>query len=199
MFTGLIDHCGKIIHSASNELGMNLQIQCQFDDLILGESIALNGVCVTAVDPQAQLFSCSLSPETIAKTTMMLLKEGDTVNLERALRLSDRLGGHIVTGHVDAYCKLKNITAYADYSEYVFSGIDKNKMKYLIDKGSVAINGVSLTINTIFSQGFSVMLIPHTLAKTNLAQLVEGQSVNIEFDYLAKIVARQLQTEEQTV
>ncbi len=196
MFTGLIDHCGKIIKSESNELGINLQIQCQFDDLVLGESIALNGVCVTVVNPQTQLFTCNISPETLAKTTMMLLKTGDTVNLERALRLSDRLGGHIVTGHVDACCTLKAKMAYADYSEYIFAGIEKNKMVYLIDKGSVAINGVSLTINTLSPNGFSVMLIPHTLEKTNLAQLIESQSVNIEFDYLAKIVARQLQKEE---
>lgn len=193
MFTGIVDHCGEVVDIKQSSTGVDLQIKCQFSDLHIGESIAMDGACITVIEPQRQLFTCNLSPETLKLTQASQLRLGSKINLERALRLSDRLDGHIVTGHVDTCCKLAKKIPHDNYTEFNFSGISRNHMAFLVEKGSVAINGVSLTINDVFDDGFSLMLIPHTLEITNLVSLEEGQLVNIEFDYLAKLINKRVQ------
>jgi riboflavin synthase len=186
MFTGIIDHCGTIIQIDPQRI----QIECAFQQLELGESIAIDGICLTIDGIQGSLFSSDISPETMAVTTARQFKPLQKVNLERALQPSSRLGGHFVLGHVDQVAHLVLIRPEGEFIEMQFSGLDK---KYLISKGSIAINGVSLTINALTENGFSVMLIPHTLERTNLSVLHINDVVNIEFDMMAKMVVEQCQ------
>jgi riboflavin synthase len=188
MFTGLVDHCGTIEKITATPTGRRLTIQSRFTDIVVGESIAVDGVCLTALDPQAGRFSLELSPETLAVTTFGSRDVGSTVNLERSLRVGDRLGGHFVTGHVDEMASLVQIESHPDFWLMRFKCAQNAQLDYLVHKGSIAVNGVSLTLNKIHPDGFSVMLIPHTLELTNLSTLVEGSSVNLEYDMLAKLV-----------
>lgn len=203
MFTGIVDHCGTVRDIEHIAYGARATIETQFTDFIIGESIAVDGVCLTVVDACPSLreagvasdaaihvFSCEISPETLAKTSAKLWQKNSAVNLERALRVGDRLGGHWVTGHVDATIEIEKINHVNNYREIIFAISDLAQLNYLIPKGSVAINGVSLTINEVFADGFSVMLIPHTQKITNLDNLKIGDCVNIEFDYLVKAVIR---------
>ncbi|MEE9451256.1 MAG: riboflavin synthase [Gammaproteobacteria bacterium] len=188
MFTGIIDHCGMINDIVRHSDSLTLTIACQFNDLQAGESIAVDGICLTVDKVQTGQFTCDISPETLKLTTAQLFKSGQRVNIERALRPSDRLSGHFVLGHVDLYAQLERCEPQGDFTQYVFGGLGRSKQPYLASKGCVAVNGVSLTINEVMSDGFSVMIIPHTRARTNLIHLEVGDKVNIEFDYLAKIV-----------
>jgi len=195
MFTGIVDHCGTITSTEAKVL----KIACQFEDLQLGESIAIDGICLTVTKYGPGYFECEISPETCQVTTASQFKTGKRVNLERALRLSDRLGGHIVQGHVDHVAQVCERSADGEYIKLGFTGIAETgaincaRTGLIIKKGSIAINGVSLTINNITPQGFDVMLIPHTLGRTNLNELKMGEQVNIEYDWLAKIISQQLQ------
>lgn len=192
MFTGLVDHCGVIQSIEKSTKTHQLTIQTTFEDLVLGESIAVDGACLTVTRFENQVFCCEVSPETEKLTVVEDYRSGRQVNLERALRLSDRLGGHFVMGHVDQTARILKKTAFEDYIELV---VDVHEKRYLIPKGSIAINGVSLTLNGVSEDGqVKLMLIPHTLSKTNLAQLSVGDRVNIEFDWLAKIVQHSLTT-----
>jgi riboflavin synthase len=193
MFTGIVDHCGKIQSIAREMQQALLWIRTDFQDLQLGESIAVDGVCltVTAIKPGA--FACELSPETWQLTIAQHYQLNDVVNLERALRLSDRVGGHFVSGHVDQIVTVAHIKPQQQCLEVHFTGVTNAHRPYLNPKGSVTINGVSLTINVITDHYFSVMLIPHTLNRTQLQALKVGQFVNIEFDLLAKMVGQQCQ------
>lgn len=191
MYTGIIDHLGKIISIQLIEKGLRLTIACQFKDFQLGESIALDGICVTVVASRDSEFDCELSPETLALTTANHFKVGGEVNLERSLTLNDRLGGHFVMGHVDTTATVKSIENHADFTRVIFSGLAAEAMPYFAKKGSVCVNGVSLTINEVYIDGFEVMLIPHTQERTNLKYLEKGSRVNIEFDTIARIVVQQ--------
>jgi riboflavin synthase len=195
MFTGIVDHCGTITSVQKTEKSIGLHIACQFDDLQLGESIAVDGICLTVTQFGAGYFECDLSPETCSITTASHFQPGAGVNLERALRLRDRLGGHIVQGHVDHVACLAERSTDGEYLKLVFTGFtDADTMRrLLIKKGSVAVNGVSLTINRVNSAGFEAMLVPHTLQRTNLGELKIGDAVNIEYDWLAKVITHQLQ------
>ena len=197
MFTGLIDHCGvlKKIHKKSDIC--ELSIETRFNDLVIGESIAVDGVCLTVTAFDGGMFSCEVSPETRKLTVVEHYQPGTQINLERALRLSDRLGGHFVTGHVDQTARVKEKNAIGDYIEVSIEMLEgsHDHQNFLIKKGCIAINGVSLTINDVSDRGFKLMLIPHTLVKTNLSHLLVGDRVNIEFDWLTKIVQRQLNRE----
>lgn len=199
MFTGIVDHCGQIQSVEFNNQRATLWIQSQFDALQLGESISIDGVCLTITETREKSFACELSPETLRLTTAKNYVVGARVNLERALQLSDRLGGHFVFGHVDQTLRVSEIKSHQEFIEMHFAEVSAEQQSYLNPKGSVAINGVSLTINSIDSNSFSVMLIPHTLNRTNLASLQIGQLINIEFDFLAKTIVRQLQLIERGV
>lgn len=197
MFTGLIDHCGVLKTVSKKSETYKLSIETQFDDLVIGESVCVDGVCLTVTAFDGKVFHCEVSPETRKLTVVEQYQPGAQVNLERALRLSDRLGGHFVTGHVDqtAWIKEKNLIGdYVEVSIEMSEGSYDNQ-NFLIGKGCVAVNGVSLTINDVSDMGFKLMLIPHTLIKTNLSHLSAGDRVNIEFDWLAKIVHVQLNQE----
>lgn len=156
-----------------------------------GESIAVNGVCLTARDIKGNRFLVDVSPESLSRTGLGGLQTGSRVNLERALRLSDRLGGHMVSGHVDALGKVEDRRSHGDFTLFFFS-LDRSLMKYVIEKGSIAINGVSLTVNSVDGEKFSVSIIPHTLSVTTLGELQPGDTVNIEVDIIGKYVEKLL-------
>lgn len=191
MFSGIIDHCGRISEVTKNHDSLSLWIECKFADLQPGESIAVDGICLTVTDPQNNRFRCDLSPETCRLTTAQHFQKNQTINLERALRLSDRFGGHIVMGHVDTQATVNIINPQKEFIDMSFKGLDKNAIKYLMKKGSIAVNGISLTVNEVLPDGFQVMLIPHTLEITNLKNLTPGANVNIEFDWMARVIIRQ--------
>ncbi len=192
MFTGLVETCGTLLSQTSNASGMRLAFEANFKDLVLGESIAVNGVCLTLVLDDTGNLLFDISPETQALTNLGQLVAGDKVHLERALRLSDRLGGHYVNGHIDTTATLASITPKQDCLEMVIAGFTPNQMRYLCLKGSVALDGVSLTINAVQRDRITVMLIPHTLLKTTLSTWKVGQLINIEFDYIARVLVHQL-------
>jgi riboflavin synthase len=196
MFTGIVDHCGHITHIKKTRHNYAITISSNFQDLCLGESIAIDGACLTVVSFDKSEFTVQVSPETMRLTIASQYEVGIAVNLERSLRLTDRLGGHFVTGHIDGLCQIGAINANDQFIEIVCSHVVPHCMPYLIKKGSVAINGVSLTLNEITDDGFAVMLIPHTLERTNLSGLKQGNNVNVEYDYLAKIVHKQMQGEK---
>lgn len=192
MFTGIIDHCGVITRILRASDSIHLSISHSFSDLVVGESICVDGVCLTITCLQDNYFDCDLSEETLKLTVAKNYCVGDLVNLERSLRLSDRMSGHIVTGHIDAVLKIKKFKKQNEFALCEFSDIQKQHALLLTLKGSVCIHGVSLTINAINHTLFSVMLIPHTLHKTNFHRFKKGDYVNVEYDYLAKIAQRNL-------
>lgn len=193
MFTGIIDHVGTLVQIESIPDGMRFSIKHTFSALERGESIAIDGVCLTVTHFYDDIFCCDVSPETLNITNLNKYKVGYSVNLERALLPSSRIGGHFVMGHVDQTAWVKSIRRISDFIEMTFAGLDDESLKYIVKKGSIAINGVSLTINQLSKDGFNVMLIPHTLERTNLEKLQEKDTVNIEFDILARMVVRQIE------
>lgn len=199
MFTGLIEAQGEVIENKMVDIANQLIIKADFDELLIGESIAVDGVCLTykPMDKSHLLFD--VSPETLKMTTLSALKPGDKVNLERAMQVNTRFGGHYVSGHVDAMATLLSIKPLAEYIEMNVGGFDKDAILYLIPKGSITINGVSLTINALNNDIIELMLVPHTLEVTTLGQLKVNQQLNIEFDYLTRIVAHQLQVTGQLI
>jgi riboflavin synthase len=192
MFTGLIEHQGEVL--ANNLLlgASRLVISSPFSELKTGESISVNGACLTLVPSSTSELHFDLSPETLGLTNLRNLSPGDFVNLERAMLASTRFGGHYVTGHVDATALLQSVVEVGEYIELTVTGFDSTSMAYLIPKGSITMEGVSLTINAVTDNSIKLMLVPHTLSNTNLQALKVGQRMNIEFDYLARIVAHQL-------
>ncbi|MCW5211873.1 riboflavin synthase, partial [Desulfobulbus sp. TB] len=156
-----------------------------------GESIAVNGACLTARDIQGRRFLVDVSPESLTRTSLGQLGVGSKVNMERALRLSDRLGGHLVSGHVDTLGRVEERKAAGDFTLFTFS-LDSSLSKYIIEKGSITIDGVSLTVNSCSGNRFSVSIIPHTLAVTSLGSLRQGSQVNLEVDIIGKYVEKLL-------
>ncbi len=193
MFTGIVDHCGTILDIVPLDTGIALLIQSDFVDLQLGESIAVDGICLTVTKIENATFSVELSMETLAVTTAKQFKKHQHINLERALRPMDRMGGHFVAGHVDQVADVKKINQQDDFCDIEIVGVSAQYQKYLSKKGSITVNGVSLTINALIDDGFVLMLIPHTLERTNLKTLSVGSLVNLEFDLMAKLVAVQLE------
>ena len=196
MFTGLIQALGTVTDVDGSDDGAKLRIATKLAGergASIGDSIAVDGVCVTALDINEDGFAAELSPETLRLTTLGNLGAGSSVNLESALTLADPLGGHLVSGHVDGLARLAADEDRGDYVAYTFQLESENEedlRKYLARKGSVAVNGVSLTVNQVAEDTFDVMLIPHTLAATNLGGLVPSDRVNIEVDLLARYAAR---------
>lgn len=188
MFTGCIDHCGYLVKIEELASGKRFHISSRFPDLKLGESIAVNGVCLSLVQVNADEFIVDVSPETLKVAGFSTIPAGSLVNLERAMLVNDRLHGHFVLGHVDATTRLTQITAYNDFLEYSFAIPEPQARLFLVKKGCIAVNGVSLTLNQVDENKFTVMLIPDTLAKTNLSALRPLDHVTIEYDYLAKLL-----------
>lgn len=193
MFTGLIQSLGKV--SSLNRQGGSaaLQIETELvkDDLQLGESIAVNGVCLTVTSWGERSFCADVSPETLQCSTLGTLRPNSQVNLERAMRLSDRLGGHLVSGHIDCVATVRR--RYQDQNAIRFDfRVPPEALRYLVEKGSVAVDGISLTVNSVTNNGFSVAVIPHSLARTTLQQCRAGAQVNIETDLIGRYVERLL-------
>lgn len=193
MFTGIIQGLGTLFERRPAGGGMIFGLEADFalTDPEEGESIAVNGACLTARNIKGSRFYVDVSPESLARTTLGRLQNGHRVNLERALRLCDRLGGHLVSGHVDAQGQVEQRRATGDFTLFTFS-LDPELTKYVIEKGSITINGVSLTVNGCERDRFSVSIIPHTLAVTTLGGLREGDRVNIEVDMIGKYVEKLL-------
>ena len=193
MFTGVIQGLGTLFEKRPAGGGMIFGLETDFTlaDPEEGESIAVNGACLTARNIKGNRFYVDVSPESLTRTGLGRLQAGHRVNLERALRLCDRLGGHLVSGHVDAQGQVQERRAAGDFTLFTFS-LDPGLTKYVIEKGSITIDGVSLTVNSCDRDRFSVSIIPHTLAVTTLGQLREGDRVNIEVDMIGKYVEKLL-------
>jgi riboflavin synthase len=187
MFTGLVETQGTVDHVADDGAGGRvLTVSADFAaELSLGESVAVEGVCLTVVERGGGRFAFQAGPETLRRTTLGDLAAGDRVNLERSLRLGDRLGGHLVQGHVDGVGTVAARVPQGDW-ETVWFTAPADLAKFLVSKGSVAVDGVSLTVVDVEDDRFSVALIPHTLAVTTLGFKRPGASVNLEMDILAK-------------
>lgn len=189
VFTGLIEGKGIIRSLVPQGPGFILEIESEFPlkDTKVGDSIAVDGICLTATKVSERRFTAQVSPETISRTTLKLKKTGDPVNLERALKLGDPLGGHLVSGHVDATGKIIKISPAGDY--YLFEIEAPQELSpYLVPKGSIAVDGISLTLNEVKSNRFGLMIIPHTYRVTTLAFKKVGDFVNLEIDMIAKMV-----------
>ena len=195
MFSGLVEATSDVI-SIEPELGgirLNVSRPKLFDDIELGDSIALNGCCLTVIHLDGGSISFQAGTETLSKTSLGQLQEGSVINVERALALGDRLGGHLVTGHVDGLGRLAARIDQAEWSDMTFEA-SYSMLRQMVAKGSITIDGVSLTLVSVSEADFSVALIPHTLKHTTLGQLSVGDAVNLETDLLAKYVQRQLDT-----
>ena len=193
MFTGIVQAQGQVTkyEAGSDSAQITINAPGFFADIKTGDSIAVNGCCLTAVENSADQFTVDVMKQTLAVTNIGQLKVGAQVNLEKAMLVTDRLGGHIVQGHVDALAKLNAINQGSDWYELVFQ-VPTNYLKYMQAQGSITLNGVSLTIAKLDDgKGeVSVWLIPETLKRTNLSALQVGDQVNLEVDVLAKYVER---------
>jgi len=192
MFTGIIEELGNVQVVQTLKEGAELAIAASWcSELTIGESVAINGVCLTVIDRNAQQFRVQAGFETLRRTNLGSLHVGDYVNLERALRVGDRLGGHFVSGHVDTVAEISARTCHGDFELFEFQ-IAPEWTRQMVPKGSIAIDGISLTLVEVATERFSVMLIPHTLAVTTLGIKHVGAVVNVETDLLAKYVQKQL-------
>ena len=193
MFTGLIEEVGQIEGIQATATGRDVTVLAPgiAAAAAIGDSIAINGICLTVVQLGSRTFACHAGIETLGRTTAGDWQRGRRVNLEQALAVGARLGGHFVQGHVDCVGACTGRTARGETTEFSFT-VPEEQAAYLVEKGSVAVDGVSLTVTRVTSAGFSVAIIPHTLGHTTLDDLQPGQSVNIEVDILAKYVRRAL-------
>jgi riboflavin synthase len=193
MFTGLVEGIGEIVGLTPMAEGLRVAVKTSFPapELVLGESVAVAGACLTVVAITPPAASFEVSPETLARTTFPLKKAGDRVNLERSLRLGDRLGGHLVTGHVDATGTVRQRREGAAHFQLKIE-LPEVLSRFVTEKGSIAVDGVSLTVNSVGGGAFTVNIIPFTAKETTLAALKVGDRVNLETDLIGKYVARLL-------
>ncbi|MBL7177752.1 MAG: riboflavin synthase [Desulfobacteraceae bacterium] len=191
MFTGLIEGIGKVTGITRTRGDMKLTIMPLFDmsDCGIGDSISVNGVCLTITGIKDRSISMDVSQETISRSILDQFKQGDEVNLERAMRLTDRLGGHLVSGHVDGVGRILK-TEQNQRSWLLRIGIDEDLARYTIEKGSIAVDGISLTINSCQNRYFEVNIIPETARKTTILRKKTGDLVNIETDLIAKYIEK---------
>jgi riboflavin synthase len=192
MFTGIVEEQGRVRAVVPHEGGARVEIEADgvLDDAEIGASIAVNGCCLTVVDLGPGWWVADAVPETMTRTTLGGLAAGDPVNLERPLRPTDRLGGHVVQGHVDGVGHVVAREAQADGSVRVVVEAPRDLLRYVAEKGSIAVDGVSLTVTAVDDATFGVAVIPHTLAVTTLGRRGRGDGVNLEVDVLAKYVDR---------
>ncbi len=194
MFTGLVEETGVVHRVVPNGDGMRLHIDAHVvvRDAVLGASIAVNGCCLTAVELRPDGFAADAVPETLDRTNLGRLAPGDRVNLERPLKLDSLVGGHLVTGHIDATTTVRSVTALDDGSARIAFDLPADLARYVVEKGSVALDGTSLTVAALHDDSFEIAVIPHTLAVTVLGTYRAGTVVNVEADLLAKHVERLL-------
>lgn len=190
MFTGLVSDLGTIERVTPGPV-TDLWVGSSFTDFVMGESIACDGVCLTVVEWKGSSFKVQVAPETLKRSTVGRWQVGTRVNLERALRMGDRLGGHWVQGHVDAVGALKDVKTEGGTLVLRFS-LPPSIAAFFVEKGSVCIDGVSLTVNAVTADSFSVMLIPETQQRTSLGRKRPGDDVNLEADIIGKYVARMM-------
>ena len=190
MFTGLIEEIGTIVNIESKGSGLTLSIRGNtvMHDLAIDDSIAVNGACQTVIDVNDDVFKVDTVQETLLKTNLGSLKKGDAVNLERALQLSDRLGGHIVQGHVDCIGRVQSIVNVSGGGWQLWIAFPHEYRKYIVPVGSICINGVSLTVARVKDNTCMMAIIPHTLSVTTIGSLTVNANVNLEFDILGKYV-----------
>jgi len=192
MFTGIVKATGQLL--AAEDRGGDLHVRIDTGDLDLdnlqpGDSVAVNGVCLTAVEIDARSFAADVSTETLSTTTLGNLAAMSSVNLERSLTLADSLGGHLVSGHVDGVGRVVSLEPDARSTRIGFD-IEPALLRYVARKGSVTVDGTSLTVNDVSASGFSVNIVPHTLERTIMGQYEEGSRVNIEVDLVARYIER---------
>ncbi len=193
MFTGLIEKVSKVENITFDNYGAKVYYRADFDDVKIGDSIALNGVCLTVTSIEKDIFSADIMKETLNVSNLKSLKKNDEINLERALKINSRLDGHIVSGHIDTTAKVIDIKQDG-FSKRIKFNCNSD---LIIKKGSIAINGVSLTVSEVYENGFEVSLIPETIEKTNLKNLKIGDIVNIEYDLLGKYVQKILSPKKE--
>jgi riboflavin synthase len=192
MFTGIVASTGTLKARESHDGDLRIRFEVPpflMDGCGVGDSISISGVCLTMLDPDATGFSADVSVETLDLTSLGSRQPGDKVNLELALRASDRLGGHLVSGHVDGLAKLISRTTDARSERFVFE-TEHKLARFIAPKGSACLDGVSLTVNIVEDNHFSICIIPHTLEVTTLGGLAVGQSVNLEVDLIARYLER---------
>ncbi|CDK98385.1 riboflavin synthase alpha chain [Magnetospirillum gryphiswaldense MSR-1 v2] len=197
MFTGIVTDLGairRVVRNAGKETRFEINTAYDLNGIDIGASIAHNGVCLTIVDKGADWYAVEVSAESISKTTLGDWVEGGRINLERAMKVGDELGGHIVSGHVDGVATVMSITDENESKRFVFEA-PENLAKFVAPKGSVALDGVSLTVNEVDGRRFGINVIPHTQAVTTFGRLRQGDRVNMEIDMLARYVARLLDKE----
>ncbi|MEY3568650.1 MAG: Riboflavin synthase [Actinomycetota bacterium] len=189
MFTGLVQAQGSVLSldQVANSAVLKISAPADFDDVALGESIAINGVCLTVTNKHFLELDFDVMGETLNLTNLGTLSSGNQVNLERALKISDRLGGHIVQGHVDGRSQLLSRSKEPNWEVLTFE-LNDSFARYVVKKGSITVDGVSLTVSDVGDSTFEVSLIPTTLVSTNLGELAVGKVVNIEVDVIAKYV-----------
>lgn len=191
MFTGLVEEIGKIIKitKGRNSYQFSIQAEKVLSDIKLGDSVATNGACLTVVERTNSSFTVDIMAETVKRTNFGKMKLGDTVNLERAMLLSDRLGGHLVSGHIDGIGKISNIKK-EDIANIISVEAPKDLLYQMLNKGSITIDGISLTILSVNEKDFQVSIIPHTAQETTLIKKKTGDFVNLETDMIGKYVLR---------
>lgn len=193
MFTGIVEEIGTVSDFSLSSKGAVIKVACSkvLEDVELGASISINGACQTVVEYNSSSFTVESTRETLNLTNLKNLKIGDEVNLERAMQMNGRLGGHIVSGHIEGEAKF--VRVYEEgFSKILFFEIPSELQKYVVYKGSITVNGVSLTVASIEGNVFSVSVIPETIKQTNLKNLKVGDNVNIETDILAKYIEKLL-------
>jgi len=194
VFTGIVRELGRVVSSAGGPDGVVLVVEAlsTAPDASVGDSVSINGCCLTAEAVDDGQISLHAVPETLVRTTLRSLRVGDPVNVEPAVRAGDPLGGHYVQGHVDAVGRVQSVKAEGEGLR-VFVEASEDVLRYCVEKGSITVDGVSLTVAELADDAFAVALVPHTLEATTLSSLTPGQEVNLEVDVLAKYVDRLLQ------
>jgi riboflavin synthase len=199
MFTGLVEGTGVLMRLERHGPDARMVIQAgkSMHGLVLGESISVDGACLTVVSFEGSVFVADVSAETLTRTTLGRKRAGDKLNIERALRMGDRLGGHLVSGHVDGIGSLQNRLDEGRSLRLYFK-VSSDLTRYIIEKGSIAVNGISLTVNGCGEGQFDVNIVPHTAKETNIGELRIGDEVNVETDLIGKYVEKMLEAWRKT-